>query len=235
MSEEDPVTQYLSRADHLAVALDVERALVEWDKNKGKASDQQVAMVFADPENMRFARVIVNQAKSIKKHLLLRFGFAMHSEIERRLSESEFSDQWELKLDYHKEWTKAYAGSGIRPKLGSDILMFPYLYAVIQRTNDFINFGISRSEKRTKRPDFWLLQEVTSLESFLEKRNFKKNPFWLGYEQPYDLREDEIYLAAAAGTHSLIMELVDGFWDLFKETRDMMEKANQTLAEYSGD
>lgn len=231
MNEPDPIIQYLSRPENLSIALDVEGALKAWDSKSPESTSESITSVLSNQENLVIARSIFQRTRRVKRTLLLSFGADLHRMLNELLQEENIERQWELRFQYHQEWTKPYAGSGLLPFRSEDAGESPYLYIIIQRTGNFVNFGISRSEPKGERPEYWQLSEVKVLESWLLGEEYYRHLWWLGYKHQFDLREDDIYLGMAGRRDELVKDTVEIFWDLFTRTRPMMEQANQAITQ----
>jgi hypothetical protein len=233
MNENDPVESYLSRPENLVTALEVQRALKTLDNQGKDALGQPVAQLFSDGTNLRIARAIDQQITRIKRELLESFGLGLRQQLRIMMENSNTGERWELKLAYHEPWTRAYAGWGLYPKMDEDSADAPYLWACIQRTEDYMNSGISRSEKQSTRPLAWDSPAVVELQSRLKRRGLTGGSFWLGYESLYNFGEDDFYLKAAGDLDDLVLEVTNRFWGLFDETREIMEEANRMLSRWT--
>jgi len=230
MNHQNPLHQFLSRADHLAIALDVQRALTTWDNEQAGKFSSPVNEVFSNPENIIIARAIIQHIKPIKNRLLLEFGAALHQRLAHLLANSPYQDSWHLRREYMtKKWTQPYAGSALFPKLKQ--AESPYLYILIQRNPNKINFGISRSEDRRQRPVIWDSSLTKELETYLIGQGFTRHTWWLGIKQLYDMNEDELWLAAASNLHSLVVKSADKVWHLLVENYELLTKMNEALAQ----
>lgn len=227
MSHQNSLRQFLARADHLATALDIQRSLAVWDNQPSKNSP--IDKMFSDRENIIIARAIVQYIKPIQNNLLSRFGTALHQKLIELLEPSIYQMSWQLKNYYHNDWTKRYAGSGLFPKLKH--ANSPHLYILIQRNENKINLGICRSEDTKQRPTVWNLLLTKELEAYLVQHSFRRHSWWLGIKQHYDLREDELWLAASGNLDQLVDESARQIWQLLVDNYELLTKTNEALAE----
>lgn len=211
----------------MAIALATKRKL-EHERNQ---ISEPIAQTLVDPRNLEIARAISQRVKPIKNQLLLDFGTKLHFRLGEKLKLENLNNHWKQGKD-SKDWTKTYASSSFWPIRDDERKDAPLLVAIIQRTNNFVNLGISRSEEKTKRPSYWEQKPVRDLEARLKKNGYDPHQWWLGYTHLYDLREDDLYLALAGNMDEIVEEAVGATWKLFSETREMIEKANQALAKF---
>ncbi len=231
MNNQDPITHFLMRADNLAIALETQRALDTLQKQGLDNLSKPVARILSDPENLRIAQAISRRIKPIKKELQCSFGAALHRQLEK-LSVNDLNNRWKLGKT-SKEWTKPYAGSSFLYIPESEKDDAPCLFVSIHRTNDFINLGISASENKELRGEYWQLQSVSALKTHLKKNGYKSHhQWWLGFKHLYNLYGDELYLTMTGNIDEVVQEAADATWKLFNETREMIEKANRDLAEF---
>ena len=169
MDLDDSINRYLSRADNLATGLDLERLLKKYYKGGQYNEDEQVAFLIADPDNSEIASAIVKRIRMIKKELMNSFGPATYNYLSVGLEQDSDKDKWILEEE-NRMWSRSYAGIRVKPVLEEDVLEKPYLYFVLQRTDDFVNLGISRSEPRDDRPIYWSLPQIGAIDSHLRSR-----------------------------------------------------------------
>lgn len=225
-----PVLNYLARADNLAVALEAERVLAAWDNQPQEDVKEPVASLLSNRENLEIARAVVQRIKLIKNSLLVAFGAALNKDLEERLGASIYRDGWQIKPQYDRPWTRVYASTRLlqkRVNSGGSGGETPCLRVSISRSEKYVNYGVSRSWNKKNWPAFWELSLFKQLETRLKRRGFR---FWISYNQLYDLREDEFWLAMSGSPQTLITRTTDAVWDIFDDTREMIEEANQALA-----
>jgi hypothetical protein len=228
MSDTDELTRFLLRADRLATVFDIRRALEAWDKKPRDTVGPEVTNILSNQENMRVARLLARQLGPAKNTLLGEFGRAL----DERLSENRIAvgaePYWKLVKDYHTSWTKMYAGRGLIQQIAQDPWKIPGVYVCIQRTQSYLNLGISRTFDKTKRPE-WEIDELLELEASLHRAGYKRGTFWVGHRALFNLDEDEFYLEMSGNREILITSLADDFWNLFTVNQTMLESTNQAL------
>ncbi len=230
MNEPDPIIQFLSRAENLSIALDIDRALKAWDTRSSDAIGGPISEVLSNQDNLVIARSIVQRIKPINDNLIRRFWPTLYDGMKDRLKSSKLTSNWQIKLSGEKKWTRPYATCTLYPQMDEKGKDAPYLHLEIQQADSYnLNFGVARGEDRRKRPSYWKLKEVTRIRTYLKKKRFREGTWWLGYTSNYNVREGAFLLAMAGRSDDFIGEIADNFWDLFEAIRALIEQANQAI------
>jgi hypothetical protein len=224
------VEEYLTRPENLIILFELERKLPGLRKTRSPDAPDAQAEFLMQPANFATAEEMLRYLAPIKNGLIKLFWGELGEEI-LKLSRDAAYDGWELSIPSEEQRLRPYEGCKLFPpaKPGA-----PILYPEFSQTTINFNFGITRSEVKNARPEFWTLPGVTYVHSRLVKDRFRKNsPWWLGYKTAASLEDELFWLSLAGERNSFIKQLAEAFWQLFLSCKEALEAANQELAEKS--
>ena len=189
-------------------------------------------------ENLPVALEIARIVENIKPELHRVFWRALHDNLTIKLGRSDWSDKW--RVSYRpdiKHFKKDWFGCSLVPQYeAGDCTYYTVRLEQTTRSDGYrLFYGVQRSQ-RNPLPREDDLPQVISLKRGLEERGLRDNEvWWIGIKNLSDrAASHEFLLRMSNDKEAFVDEIAQLLWSLLTECGDLIEAANQALAEVKG-
>ena len=183
-------------------------------------------------ENLLIALEVSERIEQLKIRLHEEFWFTFRSALQDTLTQSRWSNEWEVRMTVREALLKDYASCLLVPRS-------------IQRDQRYLRFGLQQG---TRSQDYPLsygivwnkalgtelnIKEVDVLADKLRKEGFRSDSWWIGYKYlNYYPPRKEFLLRMAANRDEFIQEMIELLRALFEGKYPLIEGANAALGDF---
>lgn len=184
------------------------------------------------PENLSLAIDIAKRVNHLRKALHKDMWDMIAQDLTKHLSNSEYSESWEVVAPSDEDTFKTNAMCVITPKITEEIERNRFLRVAIQqwdRSHNFqLYYGVIWNEKLEEDLDN---EKLTHLTNWMSARQFNKTEWWPGYKMLRCYPQtDRFVMQMSTDSKSFIATITDKILELYMNVAPNLEAINEQLA-----